>query len=145
MTLPARSEKWLTLAFWASVLQAADMAVHTAAMVDLGRLLADRPTPVLTTHLWLTAIVYPVFGAILIGFFVAASRHRLLGSWWIAWLGIVGALGHGLAGPLVVVWEIGWARQLFPLIVLVAIWMMAAAASPGRRAAAASEHTQAST
>ena len=131
--LPPRTAEWLTLAFWASVAQSIDMVFHTAAMVDLGRLIAGGPTPVLTTHLWMTAVIYPLFAAVLIGFLVAASRDRLLGSWWIAWLGIAGAIGHGLAGPLVVVWEIEWARNLFPLIVLVAIWMIAAAAWPARR------------
>jgi hypothetical protein len=109
------------------------MVFHTAAMVDLDRLLTGAPTPVLTTHLWMTAVVYPLFAAILIGFLVAASRDRLLGSWWIAWLGIIGAIGHGLAGPLVVVWNIEWARSLFLGIVLVAIWMIAAAGWPARR------------
>lgn len=132
--LPPRTGRWLTLAFWASVMQSIDMAFHTAAMVDLDRLVAGEPTPVLTTHLWMTAIVYPLFAAILVGFLVATSRDRLLGSWWIAWLGIIGAIGHGLAGPLVVVWDVEWARGLFGLILLVAIWMIAAAGWPARRA-----------
>jgi hypothetical protein len=132
--LPPRTAKWLTLVFWASVVQSIDMAIHTAAMVDLDRYVAGQPTPVLTTHLWMTATVYPLFAALFIGFLVTASRDRLLGSWWIAWMGIVGAIGHGLAGPLVVVWDIEWARDLFPLILLVALWMMAAAGWPARRA-----------
>ena len=130
--LPARTARWLRIAFWASVAQAIDYVVHTAAMVDLDRLLAGAPTPVLTTHLWLTVIVYPIFGALLAAFLIAAARDRLLGSWWIAWLGIAGAIGHGLAGPLVVVWGLEWARDLFVMIVLVAVWMMAAAAWPAR-------------
>jgi hypothetical protein len=134
--LPPRTAKWLAVAFAASVLQSIDMAIHTAAMVDLDRLIAGQPTPVLTTHLWMTAVVYPLFAAILVGFLVAASRDRLLGSWWIAWLGIIGAIGHGLAGPLVVGWNVGWARNLFALILLVAIWMIGAAGWPARRTSA---------
>lgn len=133
-SLPSRTGRWLRLAFWASVLQSIDYVFHTAAMVDLDRLLAGAPTPVLTTHLWMTVIVYPIFGAILAGFLIAAARDRLLGSWWIAWLGIAGGVGHGLAGPLVVLWGIAWARDLFVTIVLVAIWMIAASAWPGRPA-----------
>ena len=42
------------------------------------------------------------------------------------------AAGHGLAGPLVVIWGIPWAEALFPMIVLV--WMMAAACWPANTA-----------
>jgi len=106
-------------------LQSIDMAVHTAAMVDHDRLVAGLATPVLTTHLWMTAVVYPVFGVTVIALLIATGRDRVLGSWWIAWLGIIGAAGHGVAGPLVVVW--GIEAGLFGLIVLLGLWMILAA------------------
>jgi hypothetical protein len=129
------TRRWLRPALALTILQGLDMAVHTAAMVDHERLAAGLATPVLTTHLWLTAIVYPVFAVAVIGFLLAAGRDRVLGSWWIAWIGIAGAAGHGLAGPLTVVFEIPWARALFPLLVLVGIWMLLAACWPARAAA----------
>jgi hypothetical protein len=129
-----RVRAWLRPAVAATMLQAIDMALHTAAMVDHDRLVAGLATPVLTMHLWMTAVVYPVFGAMVVAFLVAAGRDRALGSWWIAWLGIIGAAGHGAAGPLVVVWEIPWATALFPLIVLVGLWMILAACWPARAA-----------
>ena len=73
-----------------------------------------------------------VFAVTTIAFIVAAARDRVLGSWWIAWLGIAGALAHGAAGPLVVIWGVEWARELFPLIVLVAAWLVIAACWPAR-------------
>jgi hypothetical protein len=42
-------------------------------MIDHDRLVAGTPTPVLTTHIWMTPIVYPIFGAVLIAFIVAAA------------------------------------------------------------------------
>lgn len=124
------TRRWLLPALIAIVLQSIDMVFHTAAMVDHERLVAGLATPVLTTHLWLTAVVYPIFALAIIAFLIAAGRDRVLGSWWIAWLGVLGAAGHGLAGPLVVIWEIPWAAALFPMIVLVGVWMMAAACWP---------------
>jgi hypothetical protein len=128
--LSARTRWWLRAAIVGTALQAIEMAFHTAAMVDHDKLVAGAPTPVLTTHLWMTAVLYPVFAFTLIGFIIAAARDRTLGSWWIAWLGVIGALAHGAAGPLVVIWEIEPARELFPLIVLVAIWSVMAACWP---------------
>ena len=92
------------------------------------RLVAGLATPVLTTHLWMTAVVYPIFALTIIAFLIAAGRDRVLGSWWIAWLGIIGVTGHGIAGPLVVIW--GIQTGLFALIVLLAIWMILAACWP---------------
>ena len=56
----------------------------------------------------------------------------MLGSWWIAWLGIIGAAAHGVAGPLAVIWNIQ--TELFALIVLLALWMVLAACRPARAA-----------
>lgn len=128
--LPRRSARWWRIGLAATLLQTLDMLLHTSAMVDHPRLVAGEPTPVLTAHLLLTAIVYPIFALCTIAFIVAAARDEVLGSRWIAWLGIGGAIGHGLAGPLVVIWNVGWARALFPLIVLVALWYVAAACLP---------------
>jgi hypothetical protein len=131
--LPQRSGRWWRIALAATLVQTLDMLLHTSAMVDHAHLVAGEPTPVLATHLVMTAIVYPIFALCTIGFIVAAARDRVLGSRWIAWLGIVGAVGHGLAGPLVAIWDVGWARPLFPLIVLVALWYMLAACLPTLR------------
>ena len=130
--LPARTNWWLRAAVVGCVLQSIEMAFHTAAMVDHDKLVSGASTPVLTTHLWMTALLYPVFAVTFTGFVVVAAKDRALGSWWIAWLGIAGALAHGAAGPLVVIWEIDWARELFPLVVLVAIWFVIAACWPVR-------------
>jgi hypothetical protein len=72
----------------------------------------------------------------MIAFIVSAARSRQLGGWWIAWLGIAGALAHGAAGPLVVIWEIEGARILFPMILFFALWCAIAAVWPSRTASA---------
>jgi hypothetical protein len=121
--LPARSRRWCRLAIGGTILQAIEMAVHTAAMVDHHNLVSGASTPILTTHLVMSVTLYPVFALALTGFIVAAARDRVLG-WRAGVLGIAGAIGQGLSAPLVVGLNIMAARVLFPTIVLVALWLL---------------------
>jgi hypothetical protein len=130
--LPARAHRWLQFAIIGTVLQTIEMALHTAAVVDHHRLVAGQSTPVLTTHLWLAVFFYPIFGFTIIGFIIAGMRDRVMGSPWIGWLGIAGALGHGLAPPLVVWLKIERASILFPFLLLFALWLILAALWPLR-------------
>jgi hypothetical protein len=130
--LPERTSRWLRLALYGTVLQAIEMAFHTVSVVDGEHLAAGHPTPVLTTHLVLAVILYPIFAATIIGFIVATARDRTLASPWIAWLGILGAAAHGLSTPLVVGLGISQAGILFPLVMLLAIWLALAAVWPRR-------------
>jgi cytochrome bd-type quinol oxidase subunit 2 len=129
---PARTARWVRFAAVATLLQAIEMAVHTAAVVDHGHLAAGQATPVLTTHLALSVVIYPLFGAAIVGFILAAARERAAGSWWIAWLGVIGATAHGLAAPLVVLSGDTRFAILFPGIALLALWMVLAALWPVR-------------
>src|SRR5688500_159063 len=97
--LPARTAWWTRVAMLATAAQTVEMILHTAAMADHGNLVAGRATPILTTHLALTAVVYPLWGMAVAGWISAAARDRAIGSAWIAPLGMIGALGHGFAGP----------------------------------------------
>lgn len=133
--LPPTTRMWHKAAVIGTVLQVIEMVFHTAASMDLENLLAGRATPVLTTHLWMTPIFYPVFAVTIAGFAIAAARDRVLGAPWIAWLAAVGALGHGVAGFLVPLFNVEWARNLFPMIVLVALWAILAGVQPVRRPA----------
>jgi hypothetical protein len=130
--LPDRTRKWVRIAAIGTALQAVEMAFHTAASVDHANLMAGRATPILTTHLWLAVILYPIFALTVVGLIIAAMRDRALGSPWIGWLGIVGVLAHGAAAPLVIVFEIPWARILFPFVTLFALWALLAALWPLR-------------
>lgn len=130
--LPKRTSRWLRLALYGTVLQAIEMAFHTVSVVDGEHLAAGHPTPVLTTHLVQAVILYPVFAVTIIGFIVATARDRTLASPWIAWLGILGAAAHGLSTPLVVGLRISQAGILFPLVMLLAIWLALAAVWPRR-------------
>ncbi len=134
---PARTAWWLRFAIGATALQALEMVLHTAAVVDGGHLAAGHATPVLSTHLALSVVVYPLFGAGMIGLILAGARERSVGSRWIAWLGVTGATAHGLAAPLVVLSGDVRFAILFPGIALLALWMVLAALWPARAAAIA--------
>lgn len=121
--LPARSRWWCRLAIGGTLLQAIEMAFHTAAMLDHRNLVSGAATPILTTHLVMAVALYPVFAIALIGFIVTAARDCVL-RWWAGALGIGGAIGQGLSAPLVVGLNIAAARVLFPMIVLVAVWLL---------------------
>lgn len=138
VVLPDRTRTWARFAVLGTALQVVETAFHTAASIDQLNLVAGRATPVLTTHLWLSVVLYPIFGLTLVGLIIAGVRDRVLGSVWIAWMGILGALAHSVAAPLVVLLGIERARILFPFLVLFALWALLAGlwplrAEPGRR------------
>ena len=128
----ARLRRWLLLAMCGTALQVVEMALHTAAYVDAANLVAGRSTPVLTTHLVMTPLFYPIFGVTVAGFVIVASGDRAIGSPWIGWLGVLGVLAHGAAGVLVPVFNVEWARVLFPMIVAFAVWAVIAGLWPSR-------------
>ncbi len=132
VVLPDRTRTWVGVALLGTALQVIEMVFHTAASVDQLNLVAGRATPVLTTHLWLSVVLYPIFGLTLVGLITAGVRDRVLGSVWIAWMGILGALAHVAAAPLVVLLKIERARILFPLLVLFALWTLLAGLWPIR-------------
>ena len=127
--------RWTRYAIWLTALQTFEAVMHTVAMVDAANLAAGRSTPVLMAHLWLAIAIYPIFGAAIIGFIVAAMRECAAGSPWIGWLGILGAAAHGLSAPLTLILEIPWAPILFPMVMLLALWMVLVAVWPARSAA----------
>jgi hypothetical protein len=120
---------------WASIggaIQVVEMVLHTWAAADHANLMAGRATPILSTHLALAVVAYPLFAIAMIVFIIVTTRERALGSPVIAWLGVVGAIGHGLAAPLTVLTTLAWARRLFPLLILLALWMILTALWPRR-------------
>ncbi|HRP07360.1 MAG TPA: hypothetical protein PLL69_02635 [Gemmatimonadales bacterium] len=125
--------RWAGIGFWASLFQTVEMAFHLAAAVDAGNLVAGAPTPILTIHLALAVVAYPVFGAAMIGMLLTGARTRELGSPWTAWFGAIGAAAHGIAPVLVVTFEQEWARALFPAITLFALWTVVTAIRPRPR------------
>jgi hypothetical protein len=132
VVLPDRTRAWVRFAVLGSALLVVEMAFHTAASIDKLNLVAGRATPVLTTHLWLSVVLYPIFGLTLVGLITAGVRDRVLGSVWIAWMGILGTVAPALAAPLVVLLHVEWARNLFPLMVLFALWVLLAGLWPIR-------------
>jgi hypothetical protein len=130
--VPPRTQVWLRLATLGTLFQTVEMGFHAAAALDSAHLLAGAATPILTTHLWMAVVAYPLFGLTIIGLIVAGAHDRVLGSYWIAWLGILGALAHGVAPPLIIVGKVEGARVLFPFLMLLALWLTLAAVWPRR-------------
>ena len=124
--------RWAGLAFAGTLLQTIEMFFHLIAYLDLDHLVAGEPTPILTTHLNLAVVAYPIFGVLTAGAIVAGVRTGELGRWWFAPLGILGALAHGIAPVLVVTFEIEEARKLFPMVLLFAVWTLCVALMPRR-------------
>jgi hypothetical protein len=125
--------RWTRFAIVATALQTVEMAVHTAAMVDAPHLAAGHATPVLTTHLAMSMVFYPLFGIASAAFFINGMRERAIGSPWIVWIGVIGTLANGIAPILVGL--LGWqeARILFAFMIGVAIWLLLAAVTPSRK------------
>lgn len=134
--------RWTKLAIIGTVLQTIEMIVHTAAMVDAPHLAAGHATPVLTTHLVMAVLFYPVFGATTAVFFYKGMRERAIGSVWYTWLGLVGTVANGLAPVLVVLFGIMQARILFPMMVGIALYLILAAVTPSSAGAKASAYRQ---
>jgi hypothetical protein len=133
--LSPRVRRWHRLAVAGTALQAVEMALHTAAVVDGPNLAAGRATPILTTHLAIAVPIYPFFALVLIGFVIVAAGERALGSPWIAPLAVAGLFAHGAAAPLVILGAPGHWNALFAGLLLAAIWMILSAAWPLRASA----------
>lgn len=129
--------RWTKLAIAGTALMTLETIVHTAAMVDAGHLAAGHATPVLSTHLAMSVLFYPVFAVTSALFIVAAARQRAIGSPVLAWLGVCGTLANGAAPVLVLLLGLTQARILFPMVTLLALWMAIAAVWPSRAAAPA--------
>ena len=133
LTWTERAGKWRRAALIGAILQTIEMVAHTVSYVDGPNLAGGASTPVLSTHLAMSVAFYPVFAATWIGFIIATQRDRVIGSPWITWLGVIGALGHGLSAPLVVGLGVEQARILFPLLMLFALWLILGAVWRVRR------------
>lgn len=132
-TLPPAVRRACRWALIGAGIQVVEMVLHTLASADHANLMAGRATPILSTHLALAVGAYPLFAVTTIVFIVVATRERAIGSPYLAWLGVIGAIGHGIAAPLTVLTTLSWARHLFPLVVLFALWAILTALWPRRR------------
>lgn len=136
--------RWAGLAFWATLLQTVELLFHHFSYLDLERLVAGQSTPILSTHLALALVVYPLFAILVIGAIIVGARTGELGRMWFAPIGVIGAAAHGLAPLLVLTFEIEQARILFPMVMLLALWGVLTAFMPRSRGAGASVAPQAS-
>jgi hypothetical protein len=127
---------WSRITIAAAGVACVEMAFHAAAMLDLDRLRAGEPTPILSTHLALTTIANPLLGLALAGLAVTGARLGRLGSRWIAWMAVVGGAAYGFAGVYVVLTRDQRISPLFAVgATLMAFWLMLAAVWPIRAAA----------
>ena len=125
-------KRWTTIAIAGTVLMTIEMIFHTAAMVDAGHLAAGHATTVLTTHLAMAVLFYPIFGATSALFFFKGMRERAIGSVFYSWIGIAGTIANGLA-PVLVLSGFEQARILFPFMIGIAIYLVLAAVTPAYR------------
>ncbi|HEX8452284.1 MAG TPA: hypothetical protein VF647_09325 [Longimicrobium sp.] len=123
---------WLRVGVVVAALQVVEAAFHAAAFVDAHHLQAGRPTPVLSTHMLLTPLVYPLFALGMIWVIVAAARAGALGSGWIAPLGVAGVAAHGAAAIVVGVLGHDELGPLFAGIALFGLWCVFASLWPVR-------------
>ncbi len=124
--------RWTQLAAVGAGLEALEMTVHAAASVDAANLAAGLSTPVLSTHLIMALLIYPLFGTAIAVFMIKGMRERAVGSPWIVWLGLIAAVGHVLVMPLVYLLEIWWAPIMFPMIMGLGLWLVLSALWPSR-------------
>lgn len=127
--------RWMLIAVVGTALQTLEAFFHLIAVVDAERMHAGHATPVFTVHMVLGALGYPVFALVAIALVVAGARTRTLGSWWIAPLGILGALLPGLAGVLVIWMGVTGVGFLFAGIAIFGLWAIVASVLPVRVAA----------
>ena len=129
----AAMKRWTKLAIAGTVLMTVEMIFHTAAMVDAGHLAAGHSTPVLSTHMAMTMVFYPIFGATSALFFIKGMRERAIGSVFYAWIGIVGTIANAIAPILVGVFGLMQARILFAFMIGIGIYLILAAVTPAYR------------
>lgn len=132
-----RVAKAMRFALPVTILQTIEYVMHTIASVDAANLAAGNSTPVLTTHLTMALVVYPLWAAGMIPLVIAGMRDRAFGSKWIGWLGLAGLVAHGLSAPLAAGLGIAGARILFPMLMFFSLWMALAAIWPNAPASAA--------
>lgn len=125
-------QRWSGLAAIGLALQTVEMAFHLASMVDADNLAAGLATPVLSTHMVLALICYPLLAILMSGLIVVAARTRELGNAWIAPLGIAGLVAQALAIVLLATLNLQWARIGFPMVMLFALWTVLVSLMPSR-------------
>jgi len=127
--------RWMKIALAGTALQTLEAFFHLISVVDAERLQAGHATPVFTAHMLLGGVGYPVFALVAMALVIAGARTRTLGRWWIAPLGVLGALLPGLAGILVIWMGATGVGVLFAGIALFGLWEIGAALLPVRVAA----------
>lgn len=132
-------DRWLLATLVLAVLQIIEMGLHTMAYVDAGALAhgdfhGGLSTPVLTTHIWLSTMAFTPFAIALLGLIWTGTRERVLGSPWILWLGVIGAVAYGTVMWLAFILQIDRAGVLFPIAHLaVPLWFVLAGVWPTRQ------------
>jgi hypothetical protein len=134
-------DRWLRITLVLAVVQIVEMGLHTMAYVDAGALPpaafhGGSATPVLTAHVWLSTLAFTPFAVAFLGLIWTGARERVLGSPWILWLGVIGAVAYGTVMWLVFILEIDGAGVLFPVAHLaVPLWFILAGVWPAREPA----------
>lgn len=117
----ARRAAWVAAV--GAVLFAVESVFHLGAFLDEDAALASEATPILSTHMALSLVVYPLFSFAVAALAVLSRRsltHPVVGI-----LAAIGAVGFGIAPVLVGLADIAAAAVLFPIGgVLIALWFI---------------------
>ena len=100
---------------------------HLLAYRDLDALVSGGPTPILSVHLAMAVVSYPLgnFPLVLVGPRLGRNWQPLVRVF--AWLGAIGGLVYGVSAPIVVLNQDQGYGILFPIgATLVAVWLLAA-------------------
>lgn len=121
MPLPTAARRAAWVAAIGGVLLAIESVVHLGAFLDEDAALAGDATPVLSTHMALSLVVYPVFTFAVAALAVLsrnALTHPVVGI-----IGAIGAIAFGVAPALVGLADIEALAVLFPIgAAVLALW-----------------------
>jgi hypothetical protein len=134
--LPNSVRRILRFAQVGAALAVVEMAFHLAATADRSSLIAGGPTPLLTAHMTLAVVAYPMLGLSVAALALQGARTRSFGGWAIGWLGALGGVAHGMAAPIVVLTRDQRYSPLFMGAAVMALWLCLVAIWPIAKARA---------
>ena len=119
------SSPLMRVAIVGAVVAVVEGVLHLVAVVDSEALRAGASTPILSAHLALAVVAYPLLGLPLAAIAWFGGRGRVLTHPIVGALGVIGGVSHGIAAPIVVLSRDSRFAVLFMGAVFLAIWLIA--------------------
>lgn len=125
--ITGRLRRLATVAAGGAALAVVELTFHLLAFTEADALAAGRSAPIVSTHLALAVVAYPVAGLSLAALAWYGGRARVLTHPIAGAVGVLGGLLHALAAPIVVLSRDQNLSFLFMGAVLLVPWLLAAA------------------